>query len=101
MLRYHVEKHSCARASQRAHGCAHFQGRLEATRTRWEDDQVRMTSLETSEDTRAMKTGMHLEVDMLTPPLGPSPLAEGLAQNSYAQLQSATTRHPLRCRPNT
>ena len=33
--------------------------------------------------------------------LGPSPLAEGPAQNSYAQHQSATTRHALRCRSHT
>ena len=45
------------RASQRARGCAHFQARLEPTRMRWEDDQVRMTSLMTSEDTRALETG--------------------------------------------
>ena len=52
-----MQRNIRVRASQRARGCAHFQARLEPTRMRWEVDQVSMTSLETSEDTRALKTG--------------------------------------------
>ena len=46
--------HTCALWSVRL-ACS-FTARLEPTRMRWEDDEVRMTSLKTSEDTRALET---------------------------------------------
>ena len=52
------------------------------SRMRWEDDQVRMTSLETSEDTRALKTRC-VHGSGCVP--RPSPLAKTLMRNFKAQ----------------